>query len=246
MIRNGLILGLGLLATFWSYAQEVEENDEIPLHVREVPRHNLSVGFGVSQPMGEFKNVAGAGLNIGVSYEYYFIKNLALSVGFNHAYNEFRANDQETNEAAGVREIANYQKASLSLGPLLTLRDNRFQFDAYGRLGYSFLNTDPKQAITPVAQPLIGQFPEFNLYQPEESEDGSIYTELGLRFNYYFRKQVQLFFNPAFASTFGEPVAFTRGSESFGINMTNFHFNIGVKIALGKEYSNGETRVDEK
>ncbi|ARN77561.1 hypothetical protein BST97_05915 [Nonlabens spongiae] len=246
MIRNKLILGLGLLFTLWGSAQDNLDNEGAPLHVREVPRYNLSVGFGVSQPLGEFKDVAGAGLNIGVSYDYYFNKNLALSTGFNHAYNEFRANDRETNENADVREVANYQKASFSLGPLLTLRDNRFQFDAYGRLGYSFLNTDPKQAIIPVAQPLIGQFPEFNFYQPEESKDGSMYMELGLRFNYYFRKQVQLFFNPALASTFGEPVAFTRGSESYGVNMTNLHFNIGVKIALGKEYSNGEKRVDEQ
>lgn len=247
MIRKRLITGLFLLAVSIGYAQESGSDEEVPLHVREVPRHNFSVGFGVSQPMGNFQDVAGAGLNIGVSYDYHFNKNFALCVGFNHAYNEFRANSRDLNEAARARAISNYQKANFSVGPQLTLRDNRFQFDAYARAGYAFLNNDNKQVIQPAPQPSLIAIPEnFVLYDQDNSDDGALYTEVGLRFNYYFRKQVQLFFNPAFASTLGKPLGFTQDADNFEINMTNLHFNIGVKISLGKVYSNGEERVDDQ
>ncbi|MGB5981952.1 MAG: outer membrane beta-barrel protein [Nonlabens sp.] len=243
MRKNFVVWAMILIAIQLSHSQNVidsllgsEKGNETPLHIREVPRHNFLIDFGILQSTGDYSEVARAGVNIGLGYDYYFNKNFALSGSLRHAYNEFGI-DIEGQMPFSDDNEGNYSKTSIAAGFNLTLRDNRFQFDAFLRGGIAFIDT-PNQ--------LIGAMGDIVVFQsdPSESASSSGYGELGVRFNYYFRKQVQLYFSPLYSTTFSEPVAFTlNGREN--VNMSNLHFNVGIKIALGKSYSNGERREIE-
>ncbi|GAL75779.1 hypothetical protein JCM19275_1662 [Nonlabens ulvanivorans] len=93
------------------------------------------------------------------------------------------------------------------------------------------------------------------LYQSDaaNSKSASAYLEGGLRFNYYFRRSVQLFFSPQYNTTLGNPIGYNyidENSTTFipeevrTINASNFTLNFGIKIALSPEYTSGEDRYD--
>jgi len=243
MKKKFVILAMILITVHSAHSQNVidslqgsQENKELPLHIREVPRHNLLIDFGILQSTGDYADVARTGLNINLGYDYYFNKNFALSGSLRHAYNEFGI-DVEDQTPFSDNNDGNYSKTSIAAGFNLSLRDNRFQFDTFLRGGIAFINT-PNQ--------LIGTMGDIVLFQsdPNESASSSGYGELGVRFNYYFRKQVQLYFSPMYSTTFSEPVEFTLNGRQ-NVNMSNLHFNVGIKIALGKTYSNGEKREEQ-
>jgi hypothetical protein len=48
-----------------------------------------------------------------------------------------------------------------------------------------------------------------------------------------------------YTTTWGDSIVYQyQPGQDFKANMSNLSFNLGVKIALGKTYSNGEQRVD--
>jgi hypothetical protein len=245
------ILILFLLITTAGVAQ----NDSLELstttkavHLREVPRHNLVVDFGIIQPSGNFKDIARTGLNIGAEYVYYTNKHLGLGVSVRHQYNEFGYLDFQ-NDAQTTASQNNYSNTSIAIGPTYSFTKNRFQMDLFAKAGVALLK-NPDNRITEVG---IGNTLVFSSDAANDSSS-SAYIEGGLRFNYYFRRSVQVFFSPVYGTTLGKPLAYSIRDDSSTapirpnvlktINVSNLMFNIGIKIALTKEYSNGENRYD--
>jgi hypothetical protein len=215
--------------------------DKTPVHLREVPRHNLVISGGILQPLGDYDTVARSGLNIQLGYDRYLNKNFAITTNLSHSYNEFFAVVPDEDVLIS-RSANNFSNTSIDAGIMYTLRDNRFQFDSFVSAGAAFLN-NPRNHV------LVESGATDLLYLTSNnaaSDRSALYAAAGVRFNYYFRKQVQLFFSPSYSSTLGDPLVFENdGSNQFSVDMSNLHFNIGVKIALGKTYSNGEQRIDD-
>ncbi|AGC78479.1 outer membrane protein with beta-barrel domain [Nonlabens dokdonensis] len=241
-----------LLVCSMSLAQVDSLNQDTfkdPVHLREVPRHNLIIDLGVAQPAGDFKDVSRSGLNLGAEYGYYFNKKVGLGVSLRHQYNEFGYLDFRNDENTAVSDN-NYTNTSIAIGPTYSFTKKRFQFDVFAKAGVAFLN-NPENSISQVG---IGNSMPFSS-DNENSSSSSMYIEGGLRFNYYFRRSVQVFFSPQFNTTLGNPLSYSYRDENAttviqpalknDINISNILFNVGVKIAIGKEYSNGEDRLDD-
>lgn len=220
-----------------------------PVHLREVPRHNFIIDLGVTQPHGDFKDVSRSGLNLGAEYVYYFNNKIGLGVNLRHQYNEFGYLDFRNDGNTAVTDNS-YTNTSLAVGPAFSYTKNRFQLDVFAKAGVAFLN-NPENNIS---QTGIGNSMPFTS-DNENSSTSSLYIEGGLRFNYYFRRSVQVFFSPQFNTTLGDPLSYSYREENATtviqptinkeINISNLLFNVGVKIAIGKEYSNGEKRIDD-
>ncbi len=220
-----------------------------PVHLREIPRHNLIIDLGVTQPAGDFKDISRSGLNIGAEYAYYLNNKIGLGVSLRHQYNEFGYLDYRNDENTAVSDN-NYTNTSIAIGPTYSYTKKRFQFDVFAKAGVAFLN-NPENRISQIG---IGNTIPFSS-DNENSSSPSMYIEGGLRFNYYFRRSVQVFFSPQFNTTFGNPLSYFYNDENAttvipsyqknDINVSNILFNVGVKIAIGKEYSNGEKRLDD-
>lgn len=245
-MKNNCLLLLLLFIAPYSFSQIKADstkqtgNDDVPVHLREIPRHNVLISGGILQPLGNYGDFSRSGLNVQLGYERYFTKNFGLSTAITHSYNEFFS--ALTDEDALVsRTTNNFTNTTLDLGLLYTVRDNRFQFDSFLRAGVSFLNNPTNQVIASTG---IGN-EIFIQSNNAASSDTALSSTLGVRFNYYFRKQVQLFFSPMYTTTWGDSIVYQyRPGQDFKANMSNLSFNLGVKIALGKTYSNGEQRVD--
>ncbi|EAS18879.1 hypothetical protein BBFL7_00324 [Flavobacteria bacterium BBFL7] len=223
---------------------------ETAVHLREIPRHNLALAFGVAQPFGDYSDVARSGLNVGLDYTYYTNKYLGLSAGLRHQYNEFGYLDTDTNPQ-NVISSNNYMTTSITVGPTFSYTKNRFQLDVMFKGGMAFYNNPENAVINNELQ----DAPSRVLYQSDDanSKSASAFIEGGLRFNYYFRRSVQLFFSPQLNTTLGKPYGYNfldESSTSFNpeevrtINASNFTLNFGIKIALTPEYTSGEDRYD--
>ncbi|WOI23814.1 autotransporter outer membrane beta-barrel domain-containing protein [Nonlabens ulvanivorans] len=246
-----IALLLSLISTI-SFSQDdlKQVKPETAVHLREIPRHNLSLAFGVAQPSGDFSDIARSGLNVGLEYTYYTNKYLGLSAGLRHQYNEFGYLDTDTNPENNISSN-NYTTTSISIGPSFSYTRNRFQLDVMLKGGIAFYN-NPDNVVS---NNELQDAPPTILYQSDaaNSKSASAYLEGGLRFNYYFRRSVQLFFSPQYNTTLGNPIGYNfldENSTSFipeevrTVNASNFTLNFGVKIALSPEYTSGEDRYD--
>jgi len=219
------------------------------IHLREIPRNNLIVDLGITQPIANYGDVARSGLQIGAEFSYYTNKHLGLGISVRHQYNEFGYLDFQNDDRTNVTSH-NWTSTSIAIGPTYSYTKGRFQFDVFAKTGVAFLN-NPENRVSEIG---IGNTQVFS-NDPANDSASSAYLEGGLRFNYYFRRSVQLFFSPQYNTTLGKPIAYSfRDNNSTApiqqnifkkINASNLIFSVGVKIALGKEYSNGENRVDE-
>jgi hypothetical protein len=244
-MKKMTLLWAMILLSSLTYAQQiidstqVDSSDEIPVHLREIPRHNLIISGGILQPMGDYGDISKSGLNIQLGYERYFNKNIGLSAAIGHSYNEFYSALSE--EETVINNTANnFTKTTLELGGVYTVRDNRFQFDSFLRGGISFLNNPVNEVVE---TSLTGNTILLSSNN-DVSNDSAFSATVGVRFNYYFRKQVQLFFSPMYSTTMGDSIVYNDAlGRTINANMSNLNFNIGIKIALGKTYSNGEQRA---
>ncbi|WP_298956368.1 autotransporter outer membrane beta-barrel domain-containing protein [uncultured Nonlabens sp.] len=219
------------------------------VHLREIPRKNLVIDLGVTQPLSDYGSVARSGLHIGAEYLYYTNKHLGLGISLRHQYNEFGYIDFQTDDRT-VATANNWTNTSIAIGPTYSYTQGRFQFDVFVKAGVAFLNS-PENSVSQIG---IGNTQVFSS-DSENSSSSSAYLEGGLRFNYYFRRSVQLFFSPQYNTTLGEPIAYSFRDDSSTapiqpnllkkLNASNLIFNLGVKIAIGKEYSSGEWRDDD-
>jgi hypothetical protein len=215
--------------------------DSIALHLREIPRHNLSIDIGIAQPVGNYSNIARSGLSVGLSYDSYFNKNIGLTSAIRHTYNETAfvgsANQEPKNESI----------TAITTGIVVSKTYDRFQIDAYARAGLSFINSN---------QGSYSSRNDEEIYNIGLTDGGnSFVAQAGLRFNYYFRRSVQIYFSPQFESTIEKPLTYTLvepfsppffQGESKQLNISNLLFSVGVKFAIGRKYTSGELRDDSE
>lgn len=249
MKKTALLLLLTCTAVFsQDDLKQVKPSEAV--HLREIPRHNLLMDLGITQPVGDFKDISRAGLNIGLDYTYYITKNLGLSSGIRLQSNQFGYLDADTDPENEITKQA-YTNTSIAIGPTFSYTINRFQLDAFFKGGVGFYN-NPTNRVDNVdsSGALVA-----TLFQSDaaNSKDSSAYIEGGLRFNYYFRRSVQLFFSPQWNTTLGNPLGYNfqapesttfTPQEVKTLNASNLIFSFGIKIALTPEYSSGEDRYD--
>lgn len=219
-----------------SVAQE-DTTPSLDLHLREIPKYNLAIDVGVAQPLGTFKDFAGSGLTIGLTYEAYKNKHWGMSIAARHQSNQSIArNASFISDAPQVY----FEHSSLAIGPVYSFTRNRFQLDLAPRLGMQLLNKpiDGRYAGNVNGIPFPIQL------DGDSASDAALYSEFTARFNYYFRRSVQVFAAPTYTTTFGKPYDFKSSPTNEAVNPSNFLFIVGVKIALGPTYSNGELRDD--
>lgn len=235
-----LPLFLVLLCGQTAFSQDVPPDSVFtkPLWVREVPRYDAVLGFGFLEPTGDYADVARSGLNIGAGVEYHATRKLGISFTGRYIFQDFGFKGFESGEGGGDA----HKQIVVAAGPLVSLPFGRFQIDAYGRGGLMFLNNPDQVAIRE------GQGANLFLLA-DRSSSTATYLDAGVRFIYYFRTNVQLFVAPGFMTTLGDPVTYLRTTEvgnstRFRVNPSNFYLNLGLKISLGKRYSNGELLVD--
>ncbi|AZQ44246.1 hypothetical protein [Nonlabens ponticola] len=220
-----------------------QSNDSIPVHLREVPRYNLMVETGVALPIGDYGNIALSGLSIAGSYDYYFNKRFAFTAAVKHLYNETAF------ENSGTGIPKNETLYALTAGVLGSKTYNRFQIDVYGRTGIGFLDTRRGTFLN-------GNNEIFYTNENQSITSVSTIFDAGVRFNYYFRRSVQVFFSPQYVTTIGSPLEYNIlgpavssqpqvARELVEYNLSNFIVSFGVKFSLGKRYSNGELRKDD-
>jgi len=219
-------------------------NDTIPLHLREIPKHNLSIDIGIALSNGDYSDVARTGLTVGVAYDSYFSKIIGLSLGLRHGYNETGFTMQPNGPSP-----QNESFTQITAGLIASKTFNRFQIDAFARAGIAFLDVNEDNGF---ASDNDDRFHFIN----EDTKDSSATLDLGLRFNYYFRRSVQLYFSPQLQTTLGKPLVYNTSSELLSSNpgdlvltrresnLSNLLFNLGVKFAIGRTYTNGELRDD--
>jgi hypothetical protein len=249
MIKITLLL---LFVTTSTFAQtdslKIKRTPEA-VHLREIPRSNLVIDLGITQPNGEYGAIARAGLQIGAEYVYYTNKKLGLGISLRHQYNEFGYQDFQDDDNTSVTRN-DYTNTTIAIGPTYSHTKKRFQFDVFAKIGVAFLN-HPKNSISQIG---IGNTQVFSS-DVQNEQVSSAYLEGGLRFNYYFRRSVQVFFSPQYNTTLGSPIAYSYRDDTStaiirpmifkNINASNLIFSVGVKIAIGKKYSNGELREND-
>jgi hypothetical protein len=215
-------------------------NDSLLLHLREIPKHNFSIDLGIAEPSGDYGNIARSGLTAAVVYDLYVRKNVGVSTALRHTYNEtafepFR-NSQPQNESL----------TSLSIGPIFSFTFNRFQLDGFARIGLGFIDTN------------IGEFTSLNngeYYNVDNNANKttSVAVDAGLRFNYFFRRSVQIYFSPQYQATLGDALNYritqpevtpVNFDDTYGFDYSNLLFTLGVKFAIGRKYTSGELRND--
>lgn len=229
-----------IILPFTAFAQETVT--DLPLHLREIPRHNVSIDLGIAEPIGDYGDIARSGLSVGLTYDYYFNKNLGISAGLRHTYNETAFDD------AGNANPQNERSNSITAGIVGSKTINRFQIDGFLRAGIGFLDTNDG---TFVSRNNDEAYSTFN----REVKNSSIVLDVGARFNYYFRRSVQVYFSPQLQTTLSQPQDYTilrpsndfvNNNETTAINFSNLIFSLGVKFAIGKQYTNGELRDDSE
>lgn len=249
MIRTTLLLLLVASCTFAQTDSLKIKKTMDAVHLREIPQNNLVIDLGITQPNGNYGDIARAGLHIGAEYLYYTNKNLGLGISLRHQYNEFGYLDFENDDATNVTQN-NYNNTTIAIGPTYSHTKKRFQLDVFAKVGVAFLN-HPENSVSQIG---IGNTQIFSS-ETQNEQVSSGYLEGGLRFNYYFRRSVQVFFSPQYNTTLGNPISYSYRDDSAttliqpqifkNINASNLIFSVGVKIALGKKYSNGELREDD-
>ncbi len=224
-----------VIATLSVAQEDVVQNMDV--HLREIPKYNLALDMGVAQPLGTFNDYAGSGLTIGLTFEACKNKHWGMSIAARHQSNQSMA--RNANFISDAPTVS-FEHSSLAIGPVYSYTRNRFQLDIAPRLGVQFLNkpVDNRYAGSDGAIIFPIQLDSTN------ASNAALYGELTTRFNYYFRRSVQVFAAPTFTTTFGEPYSFTNSPANVAVNPSNFLFIVGVKIALGPKYSNGELRDD--
>lgn len=227
---------LFLCSCLFSYSQQ-DTTLVDALHLREVPKHNLAIDLGIAQPLGDYGQFAGSGLSIGVVYDLYTNKNWGYSVSLRHQGNQ---NLIDKGNPPVYINAQDYAHTSIAAGGVYSYTKNRFQLDVSSRLGLQFLNRPDSGDFN---GPAIIDF-QSTLLNGSASKNTALYAEIGLRFNYYFRRSVQVYASPLFTSTVGNPYQYDSNTGSAQVNPQNIIFNVGVKIAIGKQYSNGELRDD--
>jgi len=243
-----IVLLLLLVCTTTIAQEELKQTKpKVAVHLREIPRHNLLLELGIAQPVGDFKDISRSGLNIGLDYTYYANKYFGLSAGVRHQYNQFGFLDTDVDEN-NVITSNNYTTTSIAIGPTFTYTKKRFQLDAFFKGGVGFYN-NPNNSI--INRGIVDNI----LFQSDtaNSKSSSAYIEGGLRFNYYFRRSVQLFFSPQWNTALGNSIGYNFRDENSTsvnpeevrtVNASNIIFNVGVKIALNPKYTSGEDRYD--
>ncbi|BAO56441.1 autotransporter outer membrane beta-barrel domain-containing protein [Nonlabens marinus] len=218
---------------------------DLTLHLREIPRQNLAIDLGIAEPIGDYGKIARSGLSVGIAYDYYFSKNIGLSFSGRHTYNETGFTMQPNGPSP-----QNESSTQITAGFLASKTFNRFQIDAFARAGVSFLDVNDNGFAS-------DNDDRFHLIN-EDTKDSSATLDLGLRFNYYFRRSVQLYFSPQLQTTIGKPLVYDTSSELLSSNpgdlvltrresnLSNLLFTVGVKFAIGREYTNGELRDDSE
>lgn len=215
-----------------------------PLHLRDIPKHNLSIDLGIAIPNSDYKNVARTGLTAGLFYDGYFTKNIGLSLGLRHGYNETGFVMQPDGPSP-----QNESFTQVTAGVVASKTINRFQIDAFARTGVAFLNVNDDNGFTSEND---DRFHFINA----DTKDSSAALDLGLRFNYYFRRSVQIYFSPQLQTTLGKPLVYNTSLELLSSNpgdlvlarresnLSNLLFTVGVKFAIGRTYTSGELRDD--
>jgi len=219
------------------------------VHLREIPQSNLVLDLGITQPNGDYGDIARAGLHIGAEYLYYTNKHFGLGISLRHQYNEFGYLGYQNDDTTSVTQN-DYTNTTIAIGPTYSHTKKRFQFDVFAKVGVAFLN-HPENSVSQIG---IGNAQIFSS-DAQDEQVSSAYMEGGLRFNYYFRRSVQVFFSPQYNTTLGNPISYSYRDDSStaliqpqlfkNINDSNLMFSVGVKIAIGKKYSNGELRDDD-
>jgi hypothetical protein len=249
-MRKSILLLLLVATSVFAQTDSLQlKGTQDAVHLREIPRNNLTLGLGITQPIANYGDIARSGLQIGAEFSYYTNKHLGLGISLRHQYNEFGFLDFQNDDRTNVTSN-NWTTTSIAIGPTYSFTNGRFQFDVFAKTGVAFLN-NPENSVSEIG---IGNTQVFSNDKANESAS-SAYLEGGLRFNYYFRRSVQVFFSPQYSTTLGKPIAYSfRDDTSTApirpnlfkkINASNLIFSIGVKIALGKEYSDGEMRIDD-
>ncbi|WP_194850447.1 autotransporter outer membrane beta-barrel domain-containing protein [Nonlabens antarcticus] len=220
------------------------DDAELPLHLREIPKHNLSIDLGIAEPTGDYGNVARTGLTAGIVYDGYFNKNIGLSLGLHHGYNETAFTMQPNGPSP-----QNESFTQITAGVVMSKTINRFQVDGFARLGILFLDVNDTNGF---ASTNDDRFHFIN----GDTDDSSMVTHAGLRFNYYFRRGTQIYFSPQFLTSLGKPLVYNTSIERLSSNPTdlqgfrresnlsNLLFTLGVKFAIGRKYTSGELRDD--
>jgi hypothetical protein len=234
MKKNIILL---LLVSATAVAQQDSTFVE-PVHLREIPKHNLAIDIGITEPVSNYNAFAGSGLSVGLTYERYKNKDWGTSIALRHQSNRF-----VFREANIILEepSTSYTHTSLAVGPVYTHTTNRFQIDIAPRLGAILLNRpNDGRASMQINEEM---FAPINL-DKEASKNSAFYGELTVRFNYYFRRSVQVYFAPTYTTALGKPYRYKAFPANESINPSNLIFNLGVKITLGPAYSNSELRDD--
>ncbi|MGJ8684296.1 MAG: autotransporter outer membrane beta-barrel domain-containing protein [Nonlabens sp.] len=251
-MKNIALLLLLISSIAFSQDELTQVSPREAVHLREIPRHNMLLELGVTQPTGDYGDIARAGLNIGIDYTYQVNKFLGLSAGIRHQYNQFGYLDSDVDENNFITSN-NYTTNSVAIGPTYSYTKGRFQLDTFFKGGVAFYNNPDNRVVNGDPQDSIVEV----LYTSDaaNSKSSSAYIEGGLRFNYYFRRSVQVFFSPQYSTSLGNPIGYNfQGADSTTmtpqevktINTSNLMFNFGIKIALSPEYSSGEYRDDSE
>jgi hypothetical protein len=215
--------------------------DTVAVHLREIPKHNLSIDLGIAQPINEYGNIARSGLSIAVAYDYYLNKTIGLSVAGRQTYNETAF----INRSSAPQ---NEKMTSVTTGLIVSKTFNRFQIDAFLRGGIGFIDTNDG---------IYRSANDNEIYGADNalSSKSSFIIDSGLRFNYYFRRSVQLYFSPQVQQTLSKPLKYRNTIQSIlpstadnskKLNISNLIFSVGVKIAIGRKYTSGELRDDRE
>jgi hypothetical protein len=216
----------------------------ISLHLREIPKHNVSTDLGIVQPINEYGDVARSGLSVAVAYDYYFNKTIGLSIAGKHVYNQTALESREPTDDNSL--------TSLTAGFVASKTFNRFQLDAFARLGMGYLITNSGDGISQNNSQIYST-------NDDEMKDVPLVIDIGMRFNYYFRRSVQLYFSPQYNSSLGnalvydnQPYLYDPNDSSFemrkqpSFDFSNLLFSLGVKFAIGPKYTNDELRDDSE
>ena len=209
----------------------------------------LDVEGGVNIPIGEFKDYANNGYQVGLMLNKEVYKNLGLGVSAN--YNRFGIKDnfESPNNS--------WSNTSFGIGPQYTLPINMLFIQLYGHIGMSLIKTP---GITKDAENIPDYFEKFdegffNTLKIENENTTALHTDIGIKLGAQISSKVRLFIGSSYNTNLNSPVKYNARDiskafhpsgevevdmirstpfEEKSLAFSSFNVNAGISINLGK------------
>ena len=236
-----LFIAAALIFNFFSSYSQSNKINISPL--------TLDIEGGVNVPIGDFKDYATKGYQIGLMLNKEVYKNLGFGVSAN--YNRFGIKDDFESTDNSWTNI------SFGIGPQYTLPINMLFIQLYGHIGMSLIKTPGMTKNADNTPDNFEKYDEgfFNTFKIASENPTGFHTDVGIKIGAQLSSKIRLFVGSNYNTSLSSPVKYSSRDiskafqpsadvemdvirstpfEEKSLVLSSFNVNAGISINLGK------------